>query len=108
MQNNKFIWGLLLLMASTPVFGDSSTVDAAVGGAIGGAVGAAVGNEVGGRDGAIFGGAIGGAAGAAIATDSDHRHHGSVRTVTVESAPHRSLPPGLAKKGKVPPGHAHK
>lgn len=107
MQNNKLLFGILLLMASAPVFAGSGTVDAAVGGAIGGAVGAAVGNEVGGRDGAIIGGAIGGAAGAAIATDSDH-HHGSGRTVTVESAPQRSLPPGLAKKGKVPPGHAHK
>jgi hypothetical protein len=103
MKSTGFVYAATLLLASSAAFaGKSSTVDAAVGGAIGGAVGAAVGNEIGGRDGAILGGAIGGAAGAAIATDSD----GQPRGVAVQPAPAKSLPPGLAKKGKVPPGHA--
>ena len=107
-MNNKSVFAVaVLFLASSAAMAGSDTLDAAIGGAVGGAVGAAVGNEVGGRDGAIIGGAIGGAAGAAIATDSDGRSHShSSHNVRVESRPARSLPPGLAKKGKVPPGHA--
>lgn len=104
-MNNKNVFAAaLLFLASATAMAGSDTLDAAIGGAVGGAVGAAVGNEVGDRDGAIIGGAIGGAAGAAIATDSGgHLHSG--HKVRVESRPGRSLPPGLAKQGKVPPGH---
>ena len=107
-NKNLLCAALLLAMSSTPALAGSNTVDAAIGGAIGGALGAAVGNEIGGREGAVVGGAIGGAAGAAIATDSNGK---PIRTQTVhthviaEPRPVRSLPPGLAKQGKVPPGH---
>ncbi|HEX5513836.1 MAG TPA: hypothetical protein VFY81_05530 [Gammaproteobacteria bacterium] len=112
-NKNLLCAALLLAMSSTVALADKNTVDAAIGGAIGGALGAAVGNEIGGRDGAIVGGAIGGAAGAAIATDSNSQpvRTQTIRTQTVhthviaEPRPVRSLPPGLAKQGKVPPGH---
>jgi hypothetical protein len=96
----------LLCALSLPALAEDDTLDAAVGGAIGGAVGAAIGNEVGGRDGAVLGGAIGGAAGVAIATESDGDDGRGPVIVTGGPADHRGLPPGLAKKGKVPPGHA--
>ena len=109
MNNRSVFAAAVVFLASSAAMAGSDTLDAAIGGAVGGAVGAAVGNEMGGRDGAIIGGAIGGAAGAAIATDSDgrsHSHSHSSHEVRGESRPARSLPPGLAKKGKVPPGHA--
>lgn len=97
---------LLGIGLSTPVFADSSTLDAAIGGGLGGAAGAALGNEIGGREGAIIGGALGGAAGTALATDPDVR----VKRPAVEPEPryyrhpvghpYIHCPPGQAKKGR--------
>jgi len=90
-------------------YGDSSTLDAAIGGGIGGAAGAAIGNEIGGREGAIVGGGLGGAVGVAVNTKDDSRHHSSLPLLKPEyqyrpnyrGHPHDyHCPPGQRKKGR--------
>jgi outer membrane lipoprotein SlyB len=96
---------VVLLLMSTAVRADSSTLDAAIGGGIGGAAGAAIGNEVGGREGAIAGSALGAAVGTALNTDSEHgsssRKAFQRSTPASNGHPHyRFCPPGQAKKGR--------
>jgi len=101
---------LTLLLSTTAVKADNSTLDAAIGGGLGGAVGAAIGNEVGGRDGAVIGGALGGGVGAALTTNEksghdDYRdrneHHRTYYSTTGHLRPGSVFcPPGQAKKGR--------
>ena len=104
---NVFPFVLGLVLGSSSVHADNSTLDAAIGGGLGGAAGAAIGNELGGRDGAIIGGAIGGGVGAAVTTGADSPKKSSSHRETVEyhrypeSEPsYHFCPQGQAKKGR--------
>lgn len=105
MKLHYLLFSVALL--SGAAYGESSTLDAAIGGGLGGAAGAAIGNEVGGRDGAIIGGALGGAVGVAVNTDDKPRRSSPSSKPAEGNISHGEqrpryyhCPPGQRKKGR--------